>query len=56
MGGACGTYGGEEQSVRGFDAERSRKLLCRPRHRWENDIKISVQALGLEGVGCVNLV
>jgi hypothetical protein len=44
MGGACGTYGGEERCVQGFGGETrdKKRTLERLRHRWENIIKIDV--------------
>jgi hypothetical protein len=27
----------------------------RPRHKWENNIKINLKGVGYEGVGCIHL-
>jgi len=37
-------YGGEERHIQGFDGEPEEKRpLRRPRHRWEDNIKIDLQ-------------
>jgi hypothetical protein len=41
MGGACGTYGGEERRNRVLVAKlEGKRSIVRPRHRWENTIKM----------------
>jgi hypothetical protein len=39
MGGACGTHGREKECIQGFGG-KTRRPLGRPRHRWENNIKM----------------
>jgi len=47
MGGACGKYGVEEGCIEGFGGRpEGRRPLGRPRHRWEDDIKIGLQEVG----------
>jgi hypothetical protein len=46
MGGAYGIYGGKEMCVRGFGGPEGKRPLGRPRHRWENNIKMVFQELG----------
>ena len=41
MGGACGPYGGRERSVQG------KRPLGRPRRRWEDNIRMDLQEVGL---------
>jgi hypothetical protein len=39
MGRTCNTCGGEQKCIQGFDGER-------PRHGWEDNIKMDLQDLG----------
>ena len=43
MGGACGTYGVHKVLVRKPEGKRP---LGRPRRRWEDNIKMDLQAVG----------
>jgi hypothetical protein len=45
MGGACGTYMGEESFV---GKHKGKRPLGRPRRRCENNIKMDLQAVGCE--------
>ena len=48
MGGACGPYGGRERSVQGAGGEtRGEEPLGRPRRRWEDNIRMDLQEVGL---------
>ena len=48
MGGACGPYGGRERSVQGAGGEtRGKRPLGRPRRRWEDNITMDLQEVGL---------
>ena len=50
MGGACSTYGGERRCIQGFGGETwGKRPLGRPRHRWEDNIKIDLQEVGCGG-------
>jgi hypothetical protein len=42
MGWACSAYGGKERRIQGFGGEnlRDKRPLGRPRHRWEDNIKM----------------
>jgi len=42
MGGACSAYGGVEKCIQVLVG----KPLGRPRHRWEDSIKMSLQEVG----------
>jgi hypothetical protein len=33
-----------------------KRLLGRPRHRWEDDIKMDLREIGWHGMGCCDLV
>ena len=44
---ACGTYGGRERCAQGFGGEtQGKESLGRPRHRWEDNIKLDLQEVG----------
>ena len=48
MGGTCGPYGGRERSVQGTGGEiRGEEPLGRPRRRWEDNIRMDLQEVGL---------
>jgi hypothetical protein len=48
MGGACGPYGGRERSVRVLVGKPvGKRPLGRPRRRWENNIRMDLQEVGL---------
>jgi hypothetical protein len=52
MGGACGTYGRVEKSVKGFGGKPERRRpLERPRRRWEDGIRMVLREIGWAG-GC----
>jgi hypothetical protein len=47
MGRACGTYGGKESAYRVLVGRPEGKgPLGRPRHRWEDNIKMDIQEVG----------
>jgi len=48
MGGEYSTYGGEKRCIQGFGGKfEGKRLLGRPRQRWENNIKMDLQEGGL---------
>ena len=48
MGGACGTYGGEERVYRVLVGKpEGKRPVGRPRRRWEDNIKMDVQEVGV---------
>jgi len=52
MGGACSIYGGEERCIQFFVGKpEGKRPLGRPRHRWEDNIK-----MGLQETGCGDMV
>jgi len=57
LGGACGTYGGEEDVCTGFwcgKPERKRPLR-RPRRRWEDNVGMDLQKAGCRGLDWIEL-
>ena len=47
MGGSCSLHGGGEGHVQGFGGETcGKRPLGRPRHRWEDNIKMDLQEVG----------
>jgi hypothetical protein len=51
MGGACGTHGRGEKRVQSFGGKARRKRpLGRPRHTWEDGVKMDLREIGW---GCV---
>jgi hypothetical protein len=56
MGGACSTYGSDERRVKGLVGKpKGKRLLGRPRRRWEDNIKIDLQEVGCGGMDCIEL-
>ena len=56
MGCACGTYGGEERHMQGLVGKPEGKgPLGRPRHRWEDNIKMDLQEVGCGGMDWIEL-
>jgi len=57
MGRACGTYGGERRGVYRFlvGKPEGKRPLGRPRHRWEDNIKMDLQEVGCGDMGWIYL-
>jgi hypothetical protein len=54
--GTCGTHGRGEECVQGFDGKARRKEpLLRPRHRWEDGIRMDLRDSGCGGVKWIQL-
>jgi len=52
MGRACGTYGEGRSMYRVLVGKpEGRRLVGRPRHRWEDNIKMDLQEVGCGGYG-----
>jgi hypothetical protein len=45
----CGTHGGGDRCLQGFRPE-GKKPLGRPRRRWEDNIKMDLREIGIDGV------
>jgi hypothetical protein len=51
MGKACGTYGGKDKFiVVWLKNPEGKKLFGRPRHRWEDNIKMDLREIEWRGV------
>jgi hypothetical protein len=46
MGGACGAHGGGEGCLHLVGRPEERRLLGRPRRRWEDNIKMNLGEMG----------
>jgi hypothetical protein len=56
MGGACGTYGGEESTYRILVWKpEEKRALGRPRRRWEDNIKVDLQEVGCERMDWIDV-
>ena len=56
MGGKCIAYGGEERCVQGLGGKsEGKRQLGRPRHRWEDNIKMDLQEVGCGGMDWIDL-
>jgi hypothetical protein len=56
VGGTCGTHG-EGRSVYELLIGRSKvkRLLERPRRRWDDNIKMDLREKGIDGANCIRL-
>ena len=56
MGGACSAYGGGELCIQGLVGKSDEKRpLGRPRHRWEDNIKMYLQEVDSGGMEWIEL-
>jgi hypothetical protein len=55
VGGTCGTHWGGERCLQGCVIGRSEgnRLLVRPRLRWEDNIKIDLRDIGIDGANWI---
>jgi hypothetical protein len=52
----CGTHGGGKKCKQGFIGRLKRmRPLGRPRHRWEDNIKMDVREIGIYGANWIQL-
>jgi hypothetical protein len=49
VGRTCGTHGGRRGVYRVFGRPEGRRPLRRPRRRWEDNIKLDLGEIGLDG-------
>jgi hypothetical protein len=57
MGGVCNTHGRDENLIQNFGQKNEGKTpLGRPRHRWENNIRMGLREIGWEGVDWIHLI
>jgi hypothetical protein len=56
VGGTCGTHGGIRGVYRVFVRRLGRKRpFGRPTHRWEDNIKMDLREVGIDGVSWIQL-
>jgi len=56
MGGTCSTDVGEERHIQGFVGQlEGKRPLGRPRHKWEDNIKMDLQEVGCGGMDWIEL-
>jgi hypothetical protein len=55
VGGLCGTHGRGEECVQGFDA-KGKRPLGRPRHSWEDGIRINLREIGWGSLDWIQFV
>jgi hypothetical protein len=56
VGGTCGTRGGSERCLQGFGWEtQSKRQLGRPRCRWEDNIKMDLREIEINGANQIRL-
>jgi hypothetical protein len=49
VGGTCGTHGGGESCFQGLvRSSEGERPLERPRHRWEDNIKLDLREIGID--------
>jgi hypothetical protein len=55
-GGTCGKHGGGERCLQGFGGRPEiKRPLGRPRYRWENNIKLDLREIGIDGTNWIQL-
>ena len=53
----CGMYGGEKKCMQGLIGKLAgKRLLGTPRHRWEDNIKVSIKETEWAGMDWFNVV
>jgi hypothetical protein len=69
VGGACSTHGKDQKYIKYFGRKsegrgvyrvlvgkpESKRLLGRPRHRWEDNIKLDLREIGIDGSNLIRL-
>jgi hypothetical protein len=56
VGRACGTHGGREDVYRVLVGRpEGKRLLGRPRRRWEDNIKMDLRETGIDGANWIRL-
>jgi len=55
MGGECSTYGKVETYTGFWGKQWGKRPLGRPRHRWEDNIKMDLQEVGCGGMDWIEL-
>jgi hypothetical protein len=56
VGGTCGTHGGGERCLEGIGWEpEGKRSLRRSRRRWEDNIKMDLREIGIDGANWIRL-
>jgi hypothetical protein len=57
VGGTCGTHGGEGRGVYRVSVGKpeGKRPLGRPRRRWEDNIKLDLRKIGIDGANWIQL-
>jgi hypothetical protein len=56
VGGTCGTHGGGDRCLSGFGwRPEGKRPLGRPRRRWEDNIKMDLREIGIDGANWIQL-
>jgi hypothetical protein len=57
VGGTCGTHGEGERCLQGFgwEAQRYKRPLRRPRRSWKDNIKLDLREIGIDGENWIQL-
>jgi hypothetical protein len=55
VGGTCGTHWGRERYRVLVGRPEGKRPLERPRHRWEDNIKMDLREIGIDGVNWILL-
>jgi hypothetical protein len=56
VGGTCGTHGGGEGCLQGLVGRpEGKKPLRRPRRRWEDNTKMDLREIGIDGANWIRL-
>jgi hypothetical protein len=57
VGRICNTHGGGEKCLQGFgwEAQREKRPLGRPRCRWEDNVKMDLREIGISGANRIHL-
>jgi hypothetical protein len=55
VGGTCGSHGGGERHLRGFwlGGPKVKRPLGRPRRKWEDNIKLDLRQIGIDGANWI---
>jgi hypothetical protein len=56
VGGTCGMHGGGVRYLQGFGGRpEGKRPLGRPRRRWEDNIKMDLREMGIDGANWIRL-
>jgi hypothetical protein len=56
VGGTCGTHGGWVRCLQGFVGRpKSKRPVGRPRRMWEDNIKLDLREIGIDGANWIQM-